>query len=321
MHWKYCPKQKQMDLCGLMEILWRIQNSSIKLLHSALVVVTDLTAGVLGHLLFRQHFHFLLSVIVLFGPVLSLWVSKYSIFGNRNHYLYRVFLHSCWGWTCVFCGSFVFLLSYCISNSLIQSIRHLSRLAVAGILWSLLRSVLSFLVDASGSCFETLHTTTKVHGNPMQLLESETVIRGPLLLLRQEKGKAACLKAGLQWQGCEVSDDILILCLCCLILAEEIGVFKPCLALGKPLGLPLRILFLLCVLLLSLWIFLILCLLAHFPEFPSQLVGGALGYLGWKGLSMGWYTLKPDWCCQCLGRPGALYVYTTCNIHQMGTKS
>uniref|UniRef100_A0A673LD70 Fat storage-inducing transmembrane protein 1 homolog n=1 Tax=Sinocyclocheilus rhinocerous TaxID=307959 RepID=A0A673LD70_9TELE len=291
-----------MDLCGLKEILYKIHNSVNKLLQWALEQFTDLTAGLLAHFLFRQHFHFLLSVLVVFGPALSLWVSKYSIFGNKDHYLYRLFLQSCWGWTCVLCGSFIFLLSYCISNSFIHSVRHLSRLLVAGTLWTLFRRLLSFLVDASGSCFEPLQGPTEVHRNPGALLDSDT---GPLLLLREEKGKAACLKAGLQWQGCEVSDDILILSLCCLILAEEIAVFGPCMALGKTVGGSLRIIFLLCVLLLGLWIFLILCLLAHFPLFPSQLVGGALGYLGWKGLYYkGWCVLKPGWCC--LGKPKAL---------------
>nr|XP_055037626.1 fat storage-inducing transmembrane protein 1 [Misgurnus anguillicaudatus] len=303
MHWRFHPKQTKMDLYGLIKIIHKIYNYTNKLLHSVLVAFTDLTAGLLGRLFFRQHFHLLLSVMVMFGPVLSLWVSKYSIFGNKNQYLYRVFLHSCWGWTFTLCGSFVFLLSYCISNSIIHSIHHLSRLAVAGVLWQLIRRLLSFLVDASGSCFEPLRTTTVAHGTPMEMDDSDTSsIRGPLLLLRSEKGKAACLRAGLQWQGCEVSDDILILSFCCLILAEEICVFGPCLTLGRPLGSPLRILFLLCVLLLSLWIFLILCLLAHFPLFHSQMVGGALGYLGWKGLYKGWHVLKPGWCC--LGRPG-----------------
>ncbi|KAK2869940.1 hypothetical protein Q8A67_024332 [Cirrhinus molitorella] len=215
MQWKFCPQPTKMDLCGLKEILYRIQNSVNKLLHWALVQFTDLTAGLLAHFLFRLHFHFFLSVLVMFGPVLSLWVSKHSIFGNKNHYLYRLFLHSCWGWTCILCGSFIFLLSYCISNSFTHSVRHLSRLLVAGTLWTLFRRLLSFLVDASGSCFEPLQS----HRNPTELLDSDT---GHLLLLREKKGKAACLKAGLQWQGCEVSDDILILSLCCLILAEEI---------------------------------------------------------------------------------------------------
>jgi len=88
-HWNYCPEQTKMDYCGLKEIFFKIHNSANKLLTSALVLFTDLTAGILGHLLFRRHFHCLLSLLVLFGPVLSLWVSKYSIFANKNHYLYR----------------------------------------------------------------------------------------------------------------------------------------------------------------------------------------------------------------------------------------
>lgn len=263
-------------------------------LHWALVWFTDLTAGILAHLLFRQHFHLLLSVLVLFGSVLSFWVSKYSIFGNKNHYLYRVFLQSCFGWTCVFCGSFVFLLSYSISNSVLHSLRHLSPLAVSGTLWTLLRHLLIFLVDASGSCFEPLISANDARRNPGELLNFKT---GPLLLLRGVKSKEACLKASLQWQGCEVSHEILILSFCCLLLSEEISVFWSCTGFGKALGAPLRILFMLCVFLMSLWMFLILCLLAHFPLFPSQVVGGALGYLGWKGLYKGWGVCKPGWCC------------------------
>lgn len=62
---------------------------AMMVLNSVLVVVTDLWAGLLGSAVFRRHFHLLLSGVVLFGPAMSLWVSKYSIFANRNHYLYR----------------------------------------------------------------------------------------------------------------------------------------------------------------------------------------------------------------------------------------
>lgn len=61
----------------------------LRLLNAALDFVTDLLAGLLGSSLVRRHFHLMLSALVLFGPVLSLWVSKYNIFANSNHYLYR----------------------------------------------------------------------------------------------------------------------------------------------------------------------------------------------------------------------------------------
>ncbi|KAM3860782.1 fat storage-inducing transmembrane protein 1 [Diretmus argenteus] len=268
------------------------------LLNGMLVFVTNSLARFLGSSLVRNHFHLVLSALVLFGPGLSLCVSKYSIFSNRNHYLYRKFLLSTWGWTSSFIGSFIFLFSFSACRSLSLSLRHLSRIGFVGFLWWSCRRVLALLENAAGTCYE-----------PVAAAQSEALVQGPgssgqsLLLLHEDQTKASCLKSGMVWRGYEVSDDALILCLCCLLLVEEMSVFGPNLARAKPLqmsvGAPLRIIFLLCVFLLTLWMFLLLCLLAHFPEFPSQQLGGALGYLGWRGLYQGWYRLTPSW-----GRPG-----------------
>uniref|UniRef100_A0A3B4WXL5 Fat storage inducing transmembrane protein 1 n=1 Tax=Seriola lalandi dorsalis TaxID=1841481 RepID=A0A3B4WXL5_SERLL len=107
----------------------------------------------------------------------------------------------------------------------------------------------------------------------------------PLLLLREDQTKASCLKANMAWRAYKVSEDILILCSCCLLLVEELSVFGPHIVQAKHLqrfpGAPFRLIFLLCVVLLVMWMFLLLCLLTHFTKFPSQQLGGALGYLGW----------------------------------------
>lgn len=124
----------------------------------------------------------------------------------------------------------------------------------------------------------------------------------PLLVLREGLSKSECARAAMLWSGYQVSEDVFLLCLCCLLLAEETAIFGPYLSLGGSSDAPLRILFLLCVLLLSLWIFLLLCLLAFFPQFPTQLLGGALGCLSWRLLYQGWYRLGPSWFCP--GRPG-----------------
>lgn len=60
-----------------------------RILNAILESVTNLLATVLGSHVVRRHFHLMLSALVLFGPVLSLWVSKFSIFANSHHYLYR----------------------------------------------------------------------------------------------------------------------------------------------------------------------------------------------------------------------------------------
>lgn len=269
-----------------------------RLLYAVLVFVTNVLGRVFGSSLVRGHFHLMLSGLVLFGPVLSLWVSKYSIFANSNHYLYRKFLRSTWGWTCILAGSFILLHSISARHPPSLSLRHLSRIGVVGFLWWGCQRLLALLEDATGTCYEPMTPTRDIQGSASSVQ--------PLLLLHEDQTKASCLRANMVWRGYEVSQDVLILCLCCLLLVEEMSVFGRRLAQPKPVhgspGGPLRFIFLLCVLLLAVWVFLLLCLLAHFPKFPSQQLGGALGYLGWRGLYQGWYRLKPSWGCP--GLPG-----------------
>ncbi|XP_069007544.1 fat storage-inducing transmembrane protein 1-like [Embiotoca jacksoni] len=270
----------------------------LRLPNAALEFLTDVLARVLGSSLVSRHFHLLLSGLVLFGPLLSFWASKYSIFANCNNYLYRKFLKSTWGWTCILTGSFVLLLSLSARRSLSLSLRHLSRIGLVGLLSWGCRRLLMLLEDASGTCYEPVA--------PAQDLQSSASPVQPLLLLHEDQTKASCLRANMLWRGYEVSQDILMLCLCCLLLVEEMSVFSRHLEQRKPLqrspGAPLRVVFLLCVVLLVIWMFLLLCLLAYFPKCPSQQLGGALGYLGWRGLYQGWYRLRPSLCCP--GLPG-----------------
>lgn len=215
------------------------------------------------------------------------------------HWLsYRKFLHSTWGWTCTLSGSFILLLSVSARRSASVSLQHLSRLVALGFLWWACRCLLTLLEDAAGACYEPIP--------PVQESEGSASPSAPLLLLHEDQTKASCLRAGMLWRGYEVSQEVLILCLSCLLLVEELSVFGVHLdraaALQRSPGGPLRFIFLLCIILLGLWIFLLLCLLAHFPKFPSQQLGGAVGYLAWRGLYQGWFRLKPSWSCP--GLPG-----------------
>ncbi|XP_056155184.1 fat storage-inducing transmembrane protein 1 [Lampris incognitus] len=285
----------------------------LRLLNVALLFLTSLLARILGSRLVKHHLHLLLSALVLFGPVLSFWASKYSIFANRNNYLYRKFLLSAWGWTCIFTGSFVFLFSFSACRSLSLSLRHLSRILAVGGLWRCCRHLLTLLENAAGTCYEPVAAAQE--GGPIQGSGSTGQ---PLLLLHEDQTKTSCLRAGMVWRGYEVSQDTLILCLCCLLLVEEMSVFCPRLARVKApqrfSEAPLRTIFLLCVLLLALWMFLLLCQLTYFPQFPSQLLGGALGYLGWRVLYQGWFKFRPHWGCP--GSPGeGLPTNTDMDVH------
>ncbi|XP_029954925.1 fat storage-inducing transmembrane protein 1-like [Salarias fasciatus] len=267
---------------------------TLGLLNVVLDSVTDLLGRAVGSGAVRRHFHLLLSGLVLFGPALSLWGSKYSVFANSNNYLYRKFLRSTWGWTCLLSGSFVLLLSLSARRPPSVSLRHLSRVGLAGLLLWGCRGVLTVLEDAAGTCFEPV--------------TSDPQSSSPLLLLHEDQTKASCLRARLQWRGYEVSQDVLVLCFCCLLLVEELSVFgrhrSRSGSLQKAPGAPLRLVFLLCVVLLLAWMSLLLCLLTYFPKFPSQQLGGALGYLGWRGLYQGWYRRGPGWTCPGLPEDG-----------------
>ena len=79
-----------MCLSGLQRAVVVLQeHRAVSLALSALVVVSDLSAAFLNQGAFRRHFHLVLSVLLVSGPALSMWVSKYSVFANNNHYLYR----------------------------------------------------------------------------------------------------------------------------------------------------------------------------------------------------------------------------------------
>lgn len=211
----------------------------------------------------------------------------------------RKFLKSTWGWTWTFSGSFILLLSISARLPPSLALRHLSRIGLVGLLWWGCQHLLALLENAAGTCYEPMTPGQDVPGASSSVQ--------PLLLLHEDQTKAACLKSNMVWRGYEVSQDVLILCLCCLLLVEEMSVFGPHLAQAKKsAGGPLRVVFLLCVLLFVIWMFLLLCLLAYFPKFPAQQLGGALGYLGWRGLYQGFYRLRLGWNGPCQPGEGLL---------------
>ena len=214
---------------------------------------------------------------------------------------------SAWGWTFCVAGSFVVLLSFSARRSALLSLRHLSRLALTGLLWWCTGRLVCLMEDAAGTCFQPVEAAAAAAVASVSAARGASDQAGQPLLLQEAQSKASCLRAGQVWRGYEVSQDTLTLCLCCLMLVEEMSAFGPHVLRGEgptgpTTGAPLRILFLLCVFLLTLWLFLLLCLLAYFPQFPAQQLGGAIAYLGWRGLYQGWYRLKPSWLCP--GPPG-----------------
>ncbi|CAM5072254.1 unnamed protein product [Eretmochelys imbricata] len=79
---------------------------------------------------------------------------------------------------------------------------------------------------------------------------------------------------------CILAGGFALLGCSCLLLAEELAVFRRYLARGHPAGTPLRLVFLLNVLLLALWNLLLLGTAVYGPAYGPQLVGAARGHPG-----------------------------------------
>lgn len=180
----------------------------------------------------------------------------------------RKFVNSAWGWTCTFLGGFVLLVVFLATRRVAVTARHLSRLVVGAAVWRGAGRAFLLIEDLTGSCFEPLPQG---------------------LLLHELPDRRSCLAAGHQWRGYTVSSHTFLLTFCCLLMAEEAAVFAKYLAHGLPAGAPLRLVFLLNVLLLGLWNFLLLCTVIYFHQYTHKVVGAAVGTFAWYLTYGSWY--------------------------------
>ncbi|XP_028933738.1 fat storage-inducing transmembrane protein 1 isoform X2 [Ornithorhynchus anatinus] len=190
----------------------------------------------------------------------------------------RKFVNSAWGWTCTFLGGFVLLVVFLATRRVAVTARHLSRLVVGAAVWRGAGRAFLLIEDLTGSCLEPLPQG---------------------LLLHELPDRRSCLAAGHQWRGYTVSSHTFLLTFCCLLMAEEAAVFARYLAHGLPAGAPLRLVFLLNVLLLALWNFLLLCTVVYFHQYTHKVVGAAVGTFAWYLTYGSWY--RQPWSP---GRPG-----------------
>lgn len=189
------------------------------------------------------------------------------------------FVRSAWGWTCIFLGGFILLVVYLTTQRLLLTLRHLSRLVVGAGLWLGATETFLLIENLTGYCFDP-------------------VPEG--FLVNNLTDKWTCLHKGHQWHGYDVSGHTFLLTFCCLLMVEETSVFRRYLAQGHPAGVPLRLIFLLNVLLLGLWNFLLACTVVYLYEYSHKVVGAAIATLCWYLTYRVWY--RYSWSP---GRPGA----------------
>ncbi|XP_048373337.1 fat storage-inducing transmembrane protein 1 [Sphaerodactylus townsendi] len=236
-------------------------------------------AWLLGVPCLRRAYHLWLAAVVIFGPLLQFYVNPRAIFANHHNFFNIKFVRSAWGWTCIFLGGFMLLVVYLASQRLLLTVRHLSRLAVGAGLWLGALETFLLIENLTGYCFDSVPEGILVNKLP---------------------DKRACLRKGHQWHGYDVSGHTFLLTFCCLLIVEETSVFRRYLAQGYPAGVPLRLIFLLNVLLLGLWNFLLACTVVYLYEYSHKVVGAAIATLCWYLTYRVWY--RYSWSP---GRPGA----------------
>ncbi|KAF5925740.1 hypothetical protein HPG69_002190 [Diceros bicornis minor] len=229
---------------------------------------SEQAARLLGSPCLRRLYHAWLAAVVIFGPLLQFHVNPRTIFASHGNFFNIKFVNSAWGWTCTFLGGFVLLVVFLATRRVTVTARHLSRLVVGAAVWRGAGRAFLLIEDLTGSCFEPLPQG---------------------LLLHELPDRRSCLAAGHQWRGYTVSSHTFLLTFCCLLMAEEAAVFAKYLAHGLPAGAPLRLVFLLNVLLLGLWNFLLLCTVIYFHQYTHKVVGAAVGTFAWYLTYGSWY--------------------------------
>ncbi|XP_074838893.1 fat storage-inducing transmembrane protein 1 [Carettochelys insculpta] len=263
------------------------------LARGLVVTASEGGAWLLGAPGLRRAYHAWLAGVVLLGPLLRPFADPHSVLASPHNYFSRTFVASAWGWTCVLAGGFGLLVSYGATGRALAPLRPLARLVVGTALQRAAAAIFWLAEELTGQCY-----APPPAGPPPLSLPPPA---GPLPLLPPPPlGRADCLAAGLRWAGLLPSRPAFLLTFCCLLLAEELGVFRRYLARGCPAGTPMRLVFLLNVLLLALWSALLLAAVLHAPAAGPLLVGAAAATLAWHATYRGWYRVR---CSP--GRPGA----------------
>ncbi|XP_062994034.1 fat storage-inducing transmembrane protein 1 [Elgaria multicarinata webbii] len=236
-------------------------------------------AWLLGVPCLRRAYHLWLAAVVIFGPLLQFYVNPRAIFANHHNFFNIKFVRSAWGWTCIFLGGFILLVVYLATSRILLTMRHLARLVVGAGMWLGATETFLLIENLTGYCFDPVPEGILVNTLP---------------------DKRTCLHEGHKWRGYDVSGHTFLLTFCCLLMVEETSIFRRYLAQGHPAGVPLRLIFLLNVLLLALWNFLLACTVVYLYEYSHKVVGAAIATLCWYLTYRGWYR-----CRWSPGRPGA----------------
>uniref|UniRef100_A0A8C8S028 Fat storage inducing transmembrane protein 1 n=1 Tax=Pelusios castaneus TaxID=367368 RepID=A0A8C8S028_9SAUR len=232
---------------------------TLSLARGLVFALSGAGAWLLGAPCLRRAYHAWLAGAVLLGPFLHPYADPHSMLANPRNFLSRTFTASAWGWTCILAGGFGLLMSYGATGRVLALLCPLARLAVGAGLQQAASATLTLVEELKGPC-----PVPQAAGSPRALLPHSPSPAHPAFLLTY----------------------------CCLLLAEELAIFRRYLARGCPASTALRLVFLLGAVLLGLWNLLLLATAVHGPAPGAQALGAALATLVWHLTYRCWYRAR-----------------------------
>ncbi|KAA0707123.1 Fat storage-inducing transmembrane protein 2 [Triplophysa tibetana] len=207
--------------------------------------------------------HLFLFISVLGSLLKYLELVSQSYFSNSRNVLNVYFVKVSWGWTLVLLLPFIYL-----SNSYKRSrafvLKRLTSLLVATLIWYICTETFFYIEDVTGEC-------------------QANTLKGP----GEITTKAACKKAGMIWDGFDISGHSFILTFSALIIVEEMvamlqipnshrNTFLDCLYIALNV-------------IVAIWIWMFACTSVYFHHFIDKLLGTSVGVLGWYVTYGVWY--------------------------------
>ncbi|KAH9509542.1 hypothetical protein Btru_046121 [Bulinus truncatus] len=165
----------------------------MKLCRAVLFIDTGVKIGV-----------YLIGVMVC-SIICDLFLVPRTYMSEKSNILNQYFIKIGWGWTFTFISIYILLTSvvYCCNN-LAKMCQHFLRVVVSTLLWYICTSLFLHVENVLGVC------TVSDHDN-----------------------KTACIDAGKNWLGFDISGHVFLEIHCLLVISEEVKTFKNWTKLGK----------------------------------------------------------------------------------------
>ncbi|XP_007238884.3 acyl-coenzyme A diphosphatase FITM2 [Astyanax mexicanus] len=217
----------------------------------------------------RQFLPFFFFGVSLTGSILKeLDVVPQTYFSSSRNLLNLYFVKISWGWNLVLLLPFLFL-SNSYNRTHIYVLKRLTALVVATAIWYICTETFFYIEDITGTCYG----------------QSESV-----QVVREEfSTKAECRRAGLMWDGFDISGHSFILAYSTFLIVEEMVPMLHLVQHNQKRTAVLDALYVALNAIVVIWVWMFACTSVYFHETIHKILGTGCAVLGWYLTYKAWY--------------------------------